>query len=593
MAKVLLLTVDVDLPDAPVNGGVLRVRQLRRHLEALGHEVVVSMPFDRLTELQAPPEALGPAYPEGRPQVAVEQTDPDVILCEQWYLASVLGRHKAPLWLDLHGSLLGENAFRQAGGGESPARYDQETRAKLRAFGDADVITCAGHRQRLYFRGWRAIAGRSFADWEVFHLPLAIEPRFPETSRGSAGRDGLRLVYAGNLWPWIDLESWLPAFFDVVAARPEVRVDFFVDDPLRQRNAAAVIEEAAPGESWKKLHAEKRVRVRSRLPHDEYVDRVASYDAAVDLFAWNSERELALTTRTLEFLSFGLPVIYPAHAELAETISDIEPRWSIETPDHASLGDALDSLSEGKGDALERIRSALGVRSAEALERCRAMMSRLEGSEVSEHQDPVADRRLVSLANDAVRGSFNDLRERLDEALVRSRGAEARVHDLEATQHTLRNRCAELQESLDARNQRISALEATAAEHDEEREAWRRELRDLGEASKRLAEDHARETETLKKQLAENAEAAERSMVELREQSATTTHRLELEVARLQKSVLAHQIGAELAAARPELAARGIGRRLRLGLLFVDHLLVRLYLGIWQTLKKRRVFPGM
>lgn len=291
MARILLLTVDIDLSDAPISGGVLRVRQLKRHLGDLGHEVLVSMPFDRLGDLGAAPELLAIAHPEGRPQVAVEHVAPDVILCEQWHLAALLGTRSVPLWLDLHGSLLGENAFRQAGGGEAHARYDQEARAKLRAFSEADVITCAGHRQRLYFRGWRAIAGRSFDDWEVSHLPLAIEPSFPARQTESSSNRECRLVYAGNLWPWIDLRSWLPVFFDVIVSSPGVSIDFFVDDPLQQRDGVSVIAEAGGGASWRRLVDEGRVTVGPRIPHDEFVDRSSRYDAAVDLFSWNSERQ--------------------------------------------------------------------------------------------------------------------------------------------------------------------------------------------------------------------------------------------------------------------------------------------------------------
>ena len=76
MAKILLYTVDVDVPGRPIGGGMLRVRQLRRLLGGLGHEVTVSMPLEAVLGLGGAGDVVDVAHVAHDPaRVALDLVD--------------------------------------------------------------------------------------------------------------------------------------------------------------------------------------------------------------------------------------------------------------------------------------------------------------------------------------------------------------------------------------------------------------------------------------------------------------------------------------------------------------------------------------
>jgi hypothetical protein len=62
---------------------------------------------------------------------------------------------------------------------------------------------------------------------------------------------------------------------------------------------------------------------------------------ALDLMRRNTERELAFTTRTAEYLWCGLPVIYNDYGELTSMIRDYEAGWIASPEDADTLRELL------------------------------------------------------------------------------------------------------------------------------------------------------------------------------------------------------------------------------------------------------------
>jgi hypothetical protein len=71
------------------------------------------------------------------------------------------------------------------------------------------------------------------------------------------------------------------------------------------------------------------------VSHDELLRAYARATVAMDVMGQNQERELAFTTRTVEYLWCGLPVIYNNYADLAPLIRDYDAGWTVnsESPD--------------------------------------------------------------------------------------------------------------------------------------------------------------------------------------------------------------------------------------------------------------------
>jgi len=579
-----LYTVDVEVPGQPIGGGMLRVRQLSRLLGELGHEVTVSMPLESVLAFGGAGEVVDTAHDAHDPQRVALDLKPDVVLCAQWHLVPALGALDVPLWLDLHGSLLAENAFRHEGGSESAARYGQEVLAKLAAFGRADVVTCTGARQRLYFRGWRAISGGTYNDWEVVHLPLSLRPE-PELPAASS-RPGLHYLFAGNLWPWIDLASWLPGFFNVLAERPQDEVHFFVDDPVDRKDGREVIAAAGAGPGLERLFAEGRCTVERRLGHDAYRTVAREHDLALDLFGPNLERELAVTTRTLEYLSFGIPVIYPHHAELSAMIGETGCGWVLDPLEPAAISSTLTGIDEDAVRArtvAARTTAALEALEDQASSRCRDVVERALLTVVGARSLGGERRFEARLGASAIEGLREVRRE-----LAHERDIVAGLErEMEERRREADGRRSELERRVGERDDTIRHLERAAAAEIARRE----ELERAAAANEQRLRELGREIESGARRFAEVQQVASE-----RQQRIQVLEKKVAEEGRrndLNALAGARQTGLALRSLMPGRGRRGFGRRLHLLVLYLDHIATRAYLALWQRARRQRIFPGM
>jgi hypothetical protein len=88
------------------------------------------------------------------------------------------------------------------------------------------------------------------------------------------------------------------------------------------------------------------VQVQPMVAHDELIEAYRRAHVAIDLMARNPERELAFTTRTVEYLWCGLPVIYNDYAELSRYIREYRAGWTIDPSDRAALQAAVSEAFE-------------------------------------------------------------------------------------------------------------------------------------------------------------------------------------------------------------------------------------------------------
>jgi hypothetical protein len=79
----------------------------------------------------------------------------------------------------------------------------------------------------------------------------------------------------------------------------------------------------------KRLESSERVVSRGMVSHDELLKAYSRASVAMDVMVQNQERELAFTTRTVEYLWCGLPVIYNDYADLAPLIRDYNAGWTV------------------------------------------------------------------------------------------------------------------------------------------------------------------------------------------------------------------------------------------------------------------------
>src|SRR5437667_12379897 len=93
------------------------------------------------------------------------------------------------------------------------------------------------------------------------------------------------------------------------------RLDFFGGKHVVMDVPTGVLADLLPV-----LRSSPRVRIQGMIPRDQLVRHYLSSYAAIDVMARNYERELAFTTRTVEYLWCGLAVVYADYAELSGLI---------------------------------------------------------------------------------------------------------------------------------------------------------------------------------------------------------------------------------------------------------------------------------
>jgi hypothetical protein len=94
------------------------------------------------------------------------------------------------------------------------------------------------------------------------------------------------------------------------------------------------------------------------IPRNELIRIYCQSHIAIDLMQRNAERELAFTTRTVEYLWCGLPVIYNDYAELSEYIAQYQAGWCLDPADPNALRAVIEHIFDNPDDVAERGRNA-------------------------------------------------------------------------------------------------------------------------------------------------------------------------------------------------------------------------------------------
>jgi hypothetical protein len=352
--RVLVFSPEVlPYPELPTVGSGLRAWGIGQGLALCGHEVVYSMPHAALAGLRerVPPEASAVAWREGAMWAVVERVLPDVIVVCGWGVADHLTQDElaqVPLLIDQHGPHLLERDFQQTGS------RDENYRAKVEAFARADYFTCAGSRQLPYFEPILADAGWDEGErrTRVAAVPFSLAPELPPREPN----DGLHFVYGGVWLPWQDPTTGLQTLVEELDRRdlgtlhlfggkhPWLNLDTGVYEPLIRR-----------------IENSPHVVLEGTLSRDELIDRYRRASVAFDLMRRNPERELAFTSRTVEYLWCGLPVVYNDYAELAELIAEYDAGWTVPADEPDTIRAVVDQifadpeLVERKGENARRL----------------------------------------------------------------------------------------------------------------------------------------------------------------------------------------------------------------------------------------------
>ncbi len=329
--RVLVLTRDlIPIQGLPTAGGGIRAWGLGEALRQCGHDVVYSVPNKLVPAGEEYDEMRRLAFDPVDLHATILRAEPDLLLVEQWGLATHLPETSLPVILDLHGSLILENAFRRH------RSWTSNAAAKIKALRRADLVICPGKRQRAYFMSWLMMSGASPTDMPVSVVPVSMPQAQPE--RTANYDQPLQVVYGGQLWPWIEPGAGLTAATELLEESGDGALHLFINEPAQQD--VLPYDNSTQVPTWhlpEQVLESEVVKSEGMIPREQMIECYADAHLAVDLYGWNTERELAFTTRTVEYLWCGLPVIYGDYGELALLIEEYEAGWLVDPSDDAAV----------------------------------------------------------------------------------------------------------------------------------------------------------------------------------------------------------------------------------------------------------------
>jgi glycosyltransferase involved in cell wall biosynthesis len=326
-------------------------------LIASGIEVVASMPaFTYLTKKyfsEIPEEVRENLWEWHTQDTILERVKPDAVMySSNWDHYNLAKKPSVPLVIDLHGSRLIETSL---------WGHPSDTNKKVDVFSKADCFVCAGKRQRMYFYGWLTQAGR-VPDVEhlIRYIPVSLSPEeFKRESLGGDAPEFPYLVSGGGWFPWQDQSKAIFSICNEVVRRNKGLVKIY--GTPHDNNSASPEEmhiRSIFNEVKELSKQHPQVVVPGYVGRDALLEEYKKASVAVELMRYNLERELAFTTRTIEYLWCGLPVIYNNYAEISDHIREYDAGWTIDPESNEEISRVVDEIFSSPWRVEEKSKNA-------------------------------------------------------------------------------------------------------------------------------------------------------------------------------------------------------------------------------------------
>ena len=262
-----------------------------------------------------------------------------VIFASNWDHFALSAKPNIPLIIDLHGSRLIETSM-----WDRPVSDEK----KVRTLCKADLLMTAGQRQRKYFAGWLVQAGRVPETQDaVAYIPISLAPELPEHEYPSINSDEHPFFVSGGGWfPWQNQSRAIQIVAKQVKSRDQGKLSIygtphkgFADSSLQK-----LINQIYRDIQVLSQECPERIKLSDYIGRSELLSVYRGASVALEAMEYNLERELAFTTRTIEYLWCGLPVLYNNYSEVSEHISEYQAGWTIDPTSSSEIENAIEQI---------------------------------------------------------------------------------------------------------------------------------------------------------------------------------------------------------------------------------------------------------
>ena len=329
------------MPGNPVSGGGLRNGQIIELLRSRGHEVTFSAVANDLNAAGHPVERHLPTTESQLYQIHRTHADA-VYYCYPLHCAITADLKRSlgiKALFDVHGPTFIEEALWRKG---QHAGCFQRFAAALSI---ADEITTVHHKQVDMIRTALAAVGTFGREPRISVVPLDLGctpiKRAPDPEP--------LLLAVGGIFPW---QNPLKGIAHAVSALESAARGRFI----LIGGPHAVDPKGAEIKAWLRELAREQPRFQyvGFIPRESLKEYYARAWAMVELCERNIERQMAVTTRTWEHLSLGLPVLYNDYSPLSSLIADAGAGWTVDPHDKDAVLAAVADVITDRADVLER-----------------------------------------------------------------------------------------------------------------------------------------------------------------------------------------------------------------------------------------------
>jgi len=350
MGKVLMFFVDIPpFKGLGTSGGGLRAWSLYEGLKNSGFDVILSIPsFQYLSRKfwsEIDDNLKKYAWDWGKQNEIIKEVEPEVIIfTSNWGIVDVSEKINIPIAIDLHGPTLLEGYFSK---GNMLTNEGIQTKIKKLSVGDFFIFV--SERQKRYFASWLLMAGILLRKEHYGTIPVSLSPKMPHIEfKNKLINKKLVFVYAGGFYPWHDPTAGIEVLAETLRYYKRGELWLFTESHKISEADVKIFKSFAT-----KLENNPYVKFRGLIPREELIEEYKRAHVALDLMSWNLERELAFTTRTVEYLWAGLPVIYNNYSELSEYIKRYKAGWCVDPDNPDEIRDVIEQMLDNPEQLVE------------------------------------------------------------------------------------------------------------------------------------------------------------------------------------------------------------------------------------------------